>query len=284
MGWGASYWQCAGCQVNLACNLNCVSISNLQRTNGAVFSAIGNICEGCTADALAGCFSIVYPPSPYCVYVGLGCLCSSGTPMWGICTYAKGTGCNCVILADLAGQAKIGGYFCTTQGAQTATARIALLCAEYVGVEGIASSAGVFGCGGTSGVIGSKGLTWVCAIGFSGGVVGVSSANCGVFGYAVTNYSVYGKAAADSCIGLGTDGAMVVQPFGCTDATWTGFKAPALGAGCKTIWTLPAADGSAGQMICTDASGHLGWGTGFCGDIAGCTVICVCNGIIVSAS
>jgi hypothetical protein len=46
-----------------------------------------------------------------------------------------------------------------------------------------------------------------------------------------------------------------------TDSSnYVGFKAPAT-VSANNIWTLPAADGSAGQTLSTDGSGALAWST-----------------------
>jgi hypothetical protein len=49
--------------------------------------------------------------------------------------------------------------------------------------------------------------------------------------------------------------------LGDADSThYVGFKAPAT-VGTSLVWTLPAADGSASQILKTDGSGNLGWAT-----------------------
>ena len=46
-----------------------------------------------------------------------------------------------------------------------------------------------------------------------------------------------------------------------SDGYYVGFKAPA-SLSASTIWALPQADGSSGQVLSTDGSGHLSWSTG----------------------
>ena len=60
-------------------------------------------------------------------------------------------------------------------------------------------------------------------------------------------------------------------------ANYVGFKAPALSA--NQIWTLPTADGSADQMLKTDGSGTLSWGTASAG-----TIQLVANGALAAGA
>jgi hypothetical protein len=61
--------------------------------------------------------------------------------------------------------------------------------------------------------------------------------------------------------GVGVGGSIIAGTIALFNgANYVGFRAPALSA--SRIWTLPAADGSNGQVLTTDGSGNLSWGTG----------------------
>ena len=102
------------------------------------------------------------------------------------------------------------------------------------------------------------------------------TSNWAVGGFDITGVSTFG-AGASTVSSLTTSGqaAVSIEPYGTAagnsselrlkelsivQGDFVGFKAPdALAA--NRIWTLPAADGSASQVLTTDGSGTLGWGS-----------------------
>ena len=58
-----------------------------------------------------------------------------------------------------------------------------------------------------------------------------------------------------------TAGEIRLAPGPTTGTNYVGFKAPATNPTSSILWTLPAADGTSGQVLSTDGSGALSWTT-----------------------
>jgi hypothetical protein len=106
---------------------------------------------------------------------------------------------------------------------------------------------------------GAGGLSWVTIDGADilSGTIGGSSAFAGAGGVqtsgAITgtgNFNVNGTGAATTELRFGDN----------DNSNYVGLKAPGTVAA-NTVWTLPAADGSAGQFLTTDGAGVLTWGS-----------------------
>jgi hypothetical protein len=66
-------------------------------------------------------------------------------------------------------------------------------------------------------------------------------------------------------LGYGTANAEL-RFLGTSTGDWVGFKSPGTFSG-QTVWSLPPADGTAGQVLTTNGSGILSWGGGSVGTL-----------------
>ncbi len=128
------------------------------------------------------------------------------------------------------------------------------------------SGTGVFGLGQASGVADGylSAANFVVFNNKQGAISAATTVDAGT----VTTAQQNGIQLKPFNTAAGNTGELRFNELAAGGTNYVGFKAPDTLAVDK-IWTLPAADGTTGQILKTDGSGNLGWVTGAAGNMVG---------------
>jgi hypothetical protein len=139
---------------------------------------------------------------------------------------------------------------------------------------------------GTNGnVLTSNGTTWEstaipATTWATPGTIGSNTPNTGAF-TSITSNAQAGYEAKPFGVNAGNTGEVRFDELAANGTNYIGFKAPDILAANK-VWVLPAADGTAGQVLKTDGVGNLSWVSAATGSVTSVGITAPASGITVT--